>query len=207
MRIASVDSICINYIPDIISSFRARYQNVEVTVCQGGYADVLMWLHTGYADLGFLSRTLPCDNLAATDVFRDRIMCLTSQEYAAEHPGKTHITAADIQGQSIVLQRDGYDAEALAVLKKLEINTVCEFAVASDHSIIALVECGLGMCFMPKLILSRILHNAAVYPIYPDMFRTAVIAYEKGPKLSNAAQTLHTHILDFFANTDTSALL
>lgn len=158
--IGSFDSVCINYIPDIIHSFRAKHAAIEVGVYQGGYDDILAWLRTGYADMGFTSRTVLQEDLDVTPLFKERMVCLTNREFEPAH--KTYITAEDVRGQKIIYQQNGYDAEAEVILRHFGMSGPSRFAVASDHSNIALVESGLGICFMPELVLRQIPHNVSV---------------------------------------------
>lgn len=194
--IGTFDSVCVNYIPEIVRSFRAKHENIEIGVYQGGYDDILEWLRSGYADLGFISHTVLQDDLDAVTLFKDRMVCLTNKEFKPAN--KTHITVEDIRGQNIIYQHNGYDAEAEVILRHFGMSGPSRFAVASDQSNIALVESGLGICFMPELVLRQISHNASVYHIKPAFSRTIVLATVKNRPMSSVDAMMHAHIVSFF---------
>ena len=200
--IGTFDSVCINYMPDIVRSFRARHAGIEIGVYQGGYDDILNWLYSGFADLGFISRTVLRDDLETTPLFEDSMVCLTAREFTPANGSS--ITAKDVKNQKIIYQSNGYDAETEVILRRFGKGEANRFAVASDQSNIALVESGLGICFMPRLVLRRITHNAAVYPVKPSFKRSVVLATVKNRPLSFAAMKMRDHIAAFFRDTDRS---
>lgn len=200
--IGTFDSVCINYMPEIVQSFRARHSGIEIGVYQGGYGDILDWLYSGYTDLGFISRTVLRDDLDVTPLFEDAMVCLAGRDFKPAN-GK-HVTARDVKTQKIIYQSNGYDAETEAILRRFGAGGPSRFAVASDQSNIALVESGLGICFMPRLVLKRIPHNAAVYPTRPAFSRSVVLATVRGRPLSGAAEKMREHIISYFGETDRS---
>ncbi len=200
--IGTFDSVCVNFMPDIVRSFRASHTGIEIGVYQGGYDDILNWLYAGYADLGFISRTVLRDDLDTTPLFEDSMVCLTAREFRPANG--TSITAKDVRNQKIIYQSNGYEAETEAILRRFGKGEPSRFSVASDQSNIALVEAGLGICFMPRLVLARITYNAAVYPVSPPSKRSVVLATVKNRPLSSAAAKMRDHITRFFHDTDRS---
>ncbi len=202
--IGAFDSVCINHVPGIVRSFYAVHSGIEIGVSQGGYADILNWLYSGYADLGFISKTVLRDDLDVTPLFEDSIVCLAGRDFRPAN-GK-YVTAKDVKSQKIVYQGNGYDAEAEAVLRWFGVSGPNRFSVTSDQSNIALVEAGLGICFMPRLVLERIPHNAVVYPIKPAFRRSVLLAAVKGRPLSGAAKKMRAHIIEYFGAADRNLL-
>ncbi len=200
--IGTFDSVCINHMPEIVRSFRALHSGIEIGVYQGGYGDILDWLYSGYTDLGFISRTVLRDDLDVTPLFEDAMVCLAGRDFRPAN-GEC-VTARDVKNRNIIYQSNGYDAEAEAILRRFGAGGPSRFSVASDQSNIALVESGLGICFMPRLVLERIPHNASVYPIKPAFSRSVVLATVKGRPLSGAAERMRAHIVEYFGKTDRS---
>lgn len=196
--VATFDSMCVNYFPQIIRSFRALHPSIEIGVYQGGYDDIIGWLRSGYADMGVISRTVIQDDLDIVPLFDERMVCLTSRDFEPTN-GKC-ITAADVRGQEIIYQHNGYDAEAEAILRRFGVSGPSRFSVTSDQANIALVESGLGICFMPELVLRQIPHNASVYPIEPAFLRSVVLATVKNRPLASAHEAMRSHIISFFSD-------
>lgn len=197
--IGTVNSICTNWIPQIVKTFCEQYPDIKISICEGGYGDELFWLRSGFADMAFISTSVSSEDLDFIPLFDDRMMCVVHKDFIPIN--KDYIIADDVRGQSIIFQQDGYDAETLAVLRNLGVTTnVSRFAVASDHSIVALIESGLGVSMLPALVLKKIVHDARAYPVEPAVYRTIGIATLKKRPLSAAAQAMRSHIARFFSN-------
>ncbi len=202
VAVATFDSVCVNYFPPILRSFRAQHPNIEIGVYQGGYDNIIGWLRSGQADLGFISRTVLQDDLDTVPLFEESMVCLTSRDFI---PANKHsITAADVRRQEIIYQHNGYDAEAEAILRRFGVRGPSRFSVTSDQANIALVESGMGICFMPELVLRQIPHNAAIYPIRPAFQRAVVLATVKNRPLASAHAAMRDHIVAFFRNLTSS---
>lgn len=194
--IGTFNSVCINWIPDIVNSFRKKFPNIAINISQGGYDDVLNWLQAGAADMSFVSQTIIDDDIEFTPLFRDRMMCVTHKKFQPRNLG--YVTVDDMRDQIFVYQRDGYDAETNALLNHYALPVDSIFSVENDDAIVALVESGCGMSLMPELVLRKIVHGASVYPFEPPWFRTIGLAALKKRPLSAAAGEMHRHIQDFF---------
>jgi DNA-binding transcriptional LysR family regulator len=194
--IGTFNSVCVNWIPDIVNSFRERFPNIFINICQGGYNDVLEWLQTGVADMCFVSLTIINENIEFVPLFRDQIMCVTDKNFQPRDPG--FVTIDDIRDQTFVCQGNGDDAETDALLNYYLLPINSFFSVDNDDAVISLVESGCGISLLPELVLRKIVHTASVYPFEPPRFRTIGLATLKKKPLSITASKMHRHIQDFF---------
>ena len=55
VRIGAFNSVCVAWLPQLVTECRAKYPGVEIEIDQGTYDDVIEWIKTGVVDLGFLS--------------------------------------------------------------------------------------------------------------------------------------------------------
>lgn len=193
--IGTIYSVCVNWIPDIVASFSALYPGIDINICQGGYADSVEWLRTGFVDMSFVSEASEVDFIDTIPLFRDRIMCVTPKTFRPIN--RTYVSIDDLQEQSFVYQRFGYDSETNDFLQKHEIKVHNKHLVESDPALIALAECGLGICLVAELVLKKIIHNAAIYPLHPVTYRTIELATMKNKPLSIAATRMKNHIIDY----------
>lgn len=113
--LGTFSSVCNNWIPTIVQSFKNLYPQINVHIMQGDYSDVVYWASNGIIDLGFAS--LPIDeDLFSTPLVKDRLLCVTPSTFTPENA--EFVTIKDIQSQSFVIQREGYNADTLALIKK-----------------------------------------------------------------------------------------
>ena len=195
VRIAVFHSVCLNWVPDIVRSFRKMYPGVEINISQGNYYDVSNWLSSGYTDLGFITLTLNTMGLEFKPLFRDRMVCVTSKDYVP--PNTSYMTIDDILANKILWQQPGDDLEVRAMLHNQGRPIHQKSTVQYDHAIIALAEAGLGIGLIPELVLQGINHNAAVYPIEPARYRTIALATLGGRPKSQATEAMYAHIVNF----------
>lgn len=196
VRIGVFHSVCLNWIPDIVHSFRERHPGVEINISQGNYYDVLNWLSSGYTDLGFISLTGSTKGLSCVPLFRDRLMCVTPKDYRP--PNASYMTIDDILANKIIWQQSGDDFEVNAMLSgQGGLSMHHKSTVQYDHAIVALAEAGLGIGVIPELVLQGISHGAAVYPVEPARYRTIAIASLENRPKSQAAEAMLTHIINF----------
>ena len=76
-----------------------------------------------------------------------------------------------MNGQSFVVQCDATDAEMRQFLKKYKIGTERRCHVIDDQSNIAMVEAGLGISIMPRMLLRSCTAAVKIYPIEPEEYR------------------------------------
>lgn len=76
--LGTFSSVCNNWIPTIVQSFKNLYPQINVHIMQGDYSDVVYWASNGIIDLGFAS--LPIDeDLFSTPLVKDRLLCVTQK--------------------------------------------------------------------------------------------------------------------------------
>ena len=196
VSIGTFSSVCINWIPDIVKSFRKLYPNIDINIMQGDYEDVLFWTKTGAVDIGFA--TLPVkEDLAATPLHKDRLLCITPRDFRPSHP--EYVTIDDIKDESFILQREGYSTDTMAFIKKYDLSVRSQFFIDDDQSIIAIVQSGLGISIVPELILNKSSCDVNIYPIEPNEFRTIGLVTPKKQSMSPATSKMYDHIREYIS--------
>ncbi len=196
IRIATFPSVCINWLPDIITSFRKLHPGIEINVCHGNYFEVRDWVNAGYADLGFLSANVDTRGLEYTALYHDRMMCVAAADF--QPVNKDYVTVEDLRRGPIIWPPQSDDIEVNAMLMdNFGLNIRHKGMVESDHCIVTLAEAGLGLALMPELAFGRIGHKARVFPIEPAWYRTIVLALLAGQPLSPVAIIMRQHIIDY----------
>ncbi|TCO69248.1 LysR family transcriptional regulator [Marinisporobacter balticus] len=192
--IGTFSSVCSNWIPGIVKSFRKLYPKIHINIMQGDYEDVVHWTNVGIVDIGFAS--LPVnEDLHANPLFEDRLLCITPKDFLPKNP--QYVTIDDMQNQTFVLQREGYNADTISFIKKYNISIQPEFFIDDDQSILAIVESGLGISVVPELILKKVSFDIKVYPFKPNEFRTIGLITNQKQMLSPATKKLYNHIIAY----------
>lgn len=194
VKIGCFSSVCTNWIPDIMHSFREEYPGIHIEVFQGTYDDVVYWIKNGMVDLGFLSVSSAAD-LPIEPLYRDQLLCVmpkgTPRQRATEY-----IEIDEMRKHPFVTQRESTDADIQNFLKENSLDIHSQYHVVDDLSTIAMVANGFGICLMPKLVMNDIPYDVDCYPVKPDAYRIIGIATLNPEFMAPAVRTLYNHILE-----------
>jgi len=195
VRIGTINSVCVSWLPDIIRSFAKLYPGIELNIFQGGYDDVVSWLHSNTVDIGFISIS-HADSLQVTPVYKDQLLCIVPKGFQPLHSG--YITSKDIENQNIVRQREGYDTETNEFINKHGLTVTTQFHIVDDQSLIAMVESGFGISIMPELAIKHLhISNVDSYIFKPEEYRILGLASMNKQFLSPAASRLQDYVLKY----------
>ena len=160
-------------------------------------------LRTDYGAIGVLlivvlyitraSRPLQCLFGAVAVCYE--LLCITPGDWP--EPPNGVMTPALMDGQNFVVQWDATDAEMRQFLKKYGLSTERRCHVIDDQSNIAMVEAGLGISIMPRLLLSQCTANIKIYPIDPEEDRVVGLAVQRPTAMAPAVEQMFHHIVDY----------
>lgn len=192
VKIGVFSSVCTTWLPEILNSFEAQYQGVELEVFQGTYDDVVFWIKNGIVDLGFLSVSSAGD-IPIEPLYRDPLVCVLPKELA-HNDGKPYVDIEEMRNHRFVTQRECTDADIQNFLKENDLKIQSSYHVVDDLSTVALVAKGFGICLMPKLVMHDIPYDVVTYPIRPDAARIIGIAALNPDFMAPAVRTMFNHI-------------
>jgi len=198
IKIGAFSSVCVNWLPNILSTFSKQHPDIEVSIVQDSFEEISKQVKTGELDVGFT--TLPVtDNLTVFPLLADPIFCVTPADFIPQN--KQTITQQDILNQKFILQKIDYDRVTKSVLDSYDvtINSI-NFSI-DDQSIIAMVEAGIGFGILPELALKKIQGNVAIYPFHQSFTRQIVLVTNKSKVMSPSVGELITAIKCFMKET------
>lgn len=187
LRLGVFNSACVTWIPQLLPEYRKDFPGIDVQLYQGSYADIVNWVKTGTAELGFLSNS-SAEDLEFEPLHDDPLVCLTPRDFRTATPGC--VRAEELRGQPFVSQRSDLDADIQSFFKKndLQVNSRC--FVVDDQSMVAMVACGQGVAIMPELMLKdrSMAGDCNVLRLEPAARRTIGLAFLARGSLSPAAR-------------------
>ncbi len=154
VKIGVFSSVCTNWLPDILDSFKELYPEIKIEVFQGTYDDVSYWIKNGVVDLGFLSVSSAKD-IPIEPLYCDPLYCILPKGTIRDSK-KTHMTIEEMRNHQFVTQRECTDADIQNFLKENSLTIQSHYHVVDDLSTIALVARGFGICLMPELVMRDI---------------------------------------------------
>jgi len=95
----------------------------------------------------------------------------------------------------ILLDKAGErDRDVMQVFERAGIVPKVRFTTLDDYAVMSMVEHGLGVSILPKLILRRIPYRVALRPLEQPVFRQIGLATRLGEELSPAAKRFLSYL-------------
>ena len=194
VKIGVFSSVCTNWLPDILSSFQKKYDQIVIEVFQGTYEDVADWIKTGVVDVGFLSVSSAKD-IPIEPLYKDPLLCVLPKG-AKKSGTKEYMDIEEMRNHQFVTQRESTDADIQNFLKENKLSIQSNYHVVDDLSTIKLVEKGFGICLMPELVMKDITYEVDTYKVKPEASRIIGIAAMNPNFMAPAVRTMYKHIID-----------
>lgn len=173
IRVGAFTSISMQWLPPILQQMKQRYPEVTVIQSHDNYHGVETQLESGYLDCGFLS-----------SMFKEKLdfIPLVQDEYYVvlppDHPlcRYERIPIEALEGEDFILMDEGLENsyEAGSILKNISVNVT--HWVNEDFLSIPLVERGLGLTILPKLILDCVDSDVVIKQFAVPRYRTIGLA-------------------------------
>ena len=196
VKMGVFSSVCTNWLPDIMRTFRQQYEGITIEVFQGTYDEVAYWIKNGVVDLGFLSvssaRDIPIEPL-----YRDPLLCVLPKGMKATG-AEEYMDIEQMRNHQFVTQRECTDADIQKFLKENHLSIQSNYHVVDDLSTIRLVEKGFGICLMPELVMHDIPYEVDCFPIRPEACRIIGLAAMNPDFMAPAVRTMYNHIIDHY---------
>ena len=203
VKIGVFSSVCTNWLPDIMSSFKDKYPEVKIEVFQGSYEEVSYWRKNGVVDLGFLSVSSAGD-IPIEPLRKDPLVCVFPK--GVKKKGE-YVTLDEIRSYSFVTQRESTDADIQTFLKENNLSVQSNYHVVDDLSTVRLVEKGFGICLMPELCMKDIPYDVDVFKLQGNPCRIIGVATLNPGYMAPAVRTMYNHIIAKYKSVDDIAHL
>jgi DNA-binding transcriptional LysR family regulator len=181
LRIGTFSSVATHWLPAIIKRFQADYPGIRYEFLLGDYTEIEQWIFEGRVDCGFLR--LPIKPGYET-------ISLAKDEYVAVLPLDHPLTANDVlcpqdlNGQPFMLLEHGGKTEVSEYLEAHQIKPDIRFTTWDDYAILSMVEIGLDIGVLPRLILQRIPYKVEIRSFSEPLCREIGLAIRNSKVVS-----------------------
>lgn len=174
IRIGTFSSFTCHSLPELIKDFKEQYPTVQFELYQGNYTQISNWIKEGSVDFGFVDSNA-ISNLMTTPLQEDEMVAVLR----ADHPLATYnkVPLKELANEPYILLDEGVINEPLAAFKQNSFKPNIQYRVHDVYAIMAMVEKGLGISILPKLVLDRCPYNIVTKEIFPSTNRTINLAY------------------------------
>ena len=170
IRIGTFSSAATHWLPNIIRKFQKDYPNIEYELLLGDYTEIETWIQEGRVDCGFLRLpTLP--EFDTIFLEQDDFLVILPENHPLTK--KEKIFLSDLGKEPFLLLEKDKNTEISDFFRKHDFSPNVHFTLWDDYAILAMVESGMGISLLPRLILKRIPYRVAVreldVPAYRDI--------------------------------------
>lgn len=185
--IGTYSSVAAHWLPSIIHRFQQLYPNISIRLREGGLEEIEQWMEEGSVDFGFLSWR-EGQRFKFISLARDPLFAVTAKtlELPEEYRGIFPMTA--FNDYSFIASESGIDMDVTVALQMARMKPYVSFYCRDDHTIISMVEHGLGVSLLPGLLIEGSEHRINKYQTKPCYVRTLGIGVVSEKNLPRSAQ-------------------
>ena len=166
VRVASYASIAMHWLPELIEQFRRRCSGVSVDVQMGSVEEVYRWVREGRVDMAFASRQ-ESSTLDWTPLKPDPLLAILPRSF--DTGGAASLDVRRLEGQEFLMP-------SLGALDRCGVTPVIRDTQVSDTVIISMVEHGLGVSILSRLVLKGRSDDVLALPLDPPAVRELGVA-------------------------------
>src|SRR5699024_6686938 len=175
IRIGTFSSVSSHWLPHLMKQFKQMYPSVHFVLKQGDYTSIVEYINQGIVDFGFVNPGAAKD-LQTVSLQQDEMLAVLPIDHRlANHP---KITLENLTKEAFILLEEGELSEPLEIFKENNLVPNIEYRVHDDYTIMSMVENGLGISILPRLILQKVNYDIMIKEISPPITRTIGIAYK-----------------------------
>lgn len=173
VRVASYASIAMHWLPELIEQFRRRYSGVSVDVQMGSVEEVYRWVREGRVDMAFASRQ-ESSTLDWTPLKPDPLLAILPRSF--DTGGAASLDVRRLEGQEFLMPSLGFHLDIMRALDRCGVTPIIRDTQVSDTVIISMVEHGLGVSVLSRLVLRGRQNSVRALPLAPRAVRELGIA-------------------------------
>lgn len=199
VTIAAYSSIATHWLPAVIRAFQQDYPHVEIKLMEGIWQEVSQWLEERTADIGFFSyqENMPFEWIPLAE---DPMVALLPRShplaeascYPLENCGR----------DSFIMPALGCDDDVEALFARSHVRPNIRYTTMESFSVMSMVEQGLGVSVMNKLITEKRVCDVAMIPIDPPASITLGAALHSHTDASPAAKMFLKYAVRMLTRTE-----
>lgn len=191
IRIGAFSSVATYWMPNIIRRFQQDYPNIEYEILIGDYGEIERWIAQGRVDCGF-SRLPVKAGLEGTLLERDELVVILPEGHSLA--AKDKVDPLDLNDEPFMLLEHGGKTEVSELLEEYQVDPNVLFTTWDDYAIMAMVESGLGVGILPRLILQRIPYNIEIRSLSVPVFREIGFVMREQADVSEAVKRFISYL-------------
>lgn len=173
IRIGTFSSVATHWLPNIIKAFQKDYPDIEYELLLGDYKEIEGWIQEGRVDCGFL-RLPTLQELDTIFLEQDDFLAILPKNHPLAE-GES-VSLKDLCQESFLLLEKDKNTEIADFFRQHNLSPNVHFTTWDDYAVLSMVECGLGVSLLPRLILRRNPYGVAIKELETPIHRNIGLA-------------------------------
>ena len=186
IRVGTFTSVADQLMPQILMSFQGLYPGIRFELMNSQhYSEIEEWILSGRVDCGFVS--LPTVNDLKTIFLQQDMLTAVLPR---DHPlaDAEFFPIEQLEGAPFIMLKENEDYEVRRFLDKLPYRPNLCFKVSNDHTILSMVEKGLGISILHSLLATGSRYQVVWKPFDRPQHRNIGIATAKNARISGVTK-------------------
>lgn len=185
IRIGTFSSVATHWLPGMLSAFQRDYPNIDFELLLGDYTEIEGWIAEGRVDCGF-TRLPALPGLETIFLEKDEYLAVLPQDHPLAE--KDLVPLAALCDRPFILLEKGSNHEISGIFSAASLTPRVKFTLWDDYAVMAMVEKGLGVSILPRLILISVPHQIVTRPIEGAPHRDIGLGLRSSKTCSRAVQ-------------------
>ena len=185
IRIGTFSSVATHWMPNIIRAFQEDYPDIRYEMLLGDYEEIEQWIFEGRVECGFL-RLPTRPEFETISLEKDELVVVMPKEHPFRE--KQAIDISELNGQPFMLLEHGGRTEVSELLDRYGVRPDIRFTTWDDYAILSMIEQGLGIGILHRMILQRIPYEVEIRSLAEPAYREIGLAMRNRKSTSAAVK-------------------
>ena len=168
IRVAAYSSMCVHWLPAIVSKFRTDYPDISVDIRMGNVDEMYTWLQEDKVDISFVSRQ-ERDGFDWIPLWDDPLLAILPPDYPIG--SQRSFPVEEFEGREFLMPSLGFEYDIAPIFRAAGVSPDIRDTSVDDNTVISMVELGLGYSILSDLILQGRQDNIIARPLDPPAYR------------------------------------
>lgn len=189
VRIGSFTSLSCHWLPQKLKAFGQLYPRIQFELKLGDSRQIADWTRAGTIDLGLITDPKAPD-LEFIPLNEDPFAVILQEGHPLSSLGS--VTYKQLQQEEFIFLEPEDNDAVEEQMRQEGFQPRIRYRVKDDYTVMALVECGLGVSILPRLVLTRSPYRICTLELCPPCVRKTGIVLRKTGHVPSATKRLVT---------------
>lgn len=190
ITIGTYPSISAHWLPKVIRRFQEQHPQVKIRLMEGIQQELRQWMDEGRTDLAFFSyiEPMPYDWFPLAE---DEMLAVLPRDHPLAKEDRYPLDR--LKEEPFIMPALGRDVDVLHLLETAGIEPDIVFSTVENYAVLSMIESGLGMSVMNRLVTQKWDCDVARLPLDPPEKITLGIAVPGWDQASPAVRRFVAH--------------